>query len=110
MAFNIANFAPGANCSKPIQSIASGALGVGAPMRHTYITEDIHATVDTSGYFNEGVAYKGVYNLLHIGDIIDVVVCSGGAISTYGPHIVMTKSAGVVNVSAVTVGTVTNSD
>ena len=110
MAFIKENFAPAGNSSKPCKSIAAGALGIGAPQKFTYITEDIHATVDTSGYFNAGVAYQGVYNMMNPGDIIDVVVAASGSISTYGTHICMTKSAGVLNVSNVTVNVVTNSD
>ena len=86
-----------------------------APQKFSYATLDAHTTVDGSGYFNSAVAYSGAYNLLEVGDIIDVVVWStaigtGGTISTYGPHIVMTKSAGTIDVSNVTTGTVTNSD
>lgn len=77
----------------------------GAPQRFTYRTQDAHGTVDNSGYFN------AVRQLLEVGDIIDVVVVNGsGVVQTYGPHIVMTKSATAVDVSNVTVGTVTNSD
>lgn len=78
----------------------------GAPQRWSFRTQDAHAAVDTSGYFNEVAA------LLEVGDIIDVVVVNAsGVVQTYGPHIVMTKSAaGVVDVSNVTVGVVTNTD
>ena len=77
----------------------------GAPQMWTYRTQDIHATVDTSGYFND------VRALLEVGDIITVVVVNGsGVVQTYGPHIVMTKSATAVDVSTVTVNVVTNSD
>lgn len=83
--------------------------------RWAYWTLDAHATVDSSSYFNADTAYGGAYQLLERADIIDVVVWSGaiggaGNVLTYGPHIVMTKSAGTINVSAVTAGTVTNSD
>jgi hypothetical protein len=77
----------------------------GAPQRFSYRTQDTHATVDSSGYFNE------VRMLLEVGDIIDVVVVNGsGVVQTYGPHIVMTKTATAVDVSNVTVGVVTNTD
>jgi hypothetical protein len=33
-----------------------------------------------------------------------------GAISTYGPHVVLSNAAGVVDVSNVTVGVVTDTD
>jgi hypothetical protein len=77
----------------------------GAPQRWSYRTQDAHATVDTSGYFNE------VRALLEIGDIIDVVVVNGsGVLQTYGPHCVITKTASAVDVVNVTVGVVTNTD
>lgn len=105
MAFNVSYFNPIGGQSKRGR----------APQMFSYSTLDAHTTVDGSGYFNSGTAYSGVYNQLEVGDIINVVVWStaigaGGTISTYGPHIVMTKSAGTVDVSNVTTGTVTNSD
>lgn len=90
-----------------------------APQRWSYATADAHTTVDGSGYFNGGaVGYGGAYNLLERGDIIDVVVWSGtvnaaagtGSISTYGPHIVIDKANGFIDVTNVTTGTVTDSD
>jgi hypothetical protein len=110
MAFIKENFAPAGNNSKPCKSIAAGALGVGAPQLFSYITEDAHATVDGAGYFNGAVAYGGVYNLLNKGDMIDVVVCAAGAVSTYGRHIVIDKASGTVDVTNVTVGLMTDSD
>lgn len=105
MAFDIAYLNPLGGNSKRGKS----------PQAFTYATLDAHTTVDGSGYFNSSTAYGGAYNMLEVGDIIYVVVWStaigsGGTISTYGPHIVMTKSAGTIDVSNVTTGTVTNSD
>lgn len=105
MTFTIANW-------QPIGGQAKRGL---APQVFTYCTLDAHTTVDGSGYFNLGTAYGGVYHEVERGDIIYVSVWSGaiygaGAISTYGPHIVMTKTGGNVDVSNVTTGTVTNSD
>lgn len=79
------------------------------PTYYTYWTLDTHATVDESGYFNDASLR------LRNGDIILVTVWStaigdGGTISTYGTHIVNSNSSGVVDVSNVTVGTVTDSD
>lgn len=110
MAFNLANLAPAGNPSKGVSSIASGALGQGAPRLWTYVTEDTHATVDSAGYFNGGVAYGGAYNLLALCDIIYVVVAAAGAVSTYGTHIVNGKASGTLDVTNVTVGTMTDSD
>lgn len=100
MAFKKANFA----------TFGSGKRGIGgAPAMHSYKTDDTHATVDTAGYFNP------IRTLLSIGDIIWVVVvtnldASNEALSTYGSHIVIDKSATAVDVTNVTVGTVTDSD
>lgn len=84
-----------------------GKRGV-ASTQWSYWTLDAHATVDTAGYFNAAA------DLLKSGDIINTVVFTTtigtGAISTYGPHIVNSVSAGVVDVSNVTVGVVTDTD
>ena len=76
-----------------------------------YDTLDTHATVRADGYFNN---QDEVLNL-SVGDLIDVVVWTttirSGTISTYGRHIVLSVSAaGVVDVSDVTVGVVTDTD
>lgn len=101
MAFKRANF-------QPIGGQACRGIG-GAPQVFSYKTDDSHATVDTAGYFNE------VRSLLNVGDLIDVVVvtnldASNEALSTYGRHAVIDKSATAVDVTNVTVGTVTDSD
>lgn len=110
MAFALKNLAPMGNPSKGISSIATGALGEGAPRRFSYVTEDPHTTVDGAGYFNGGVAFGGAYNLLQITDIIDVVVVATGAVTTYGTHIVVDKASGTLDVVNVTAGTMTDSD
>lgn len=74
-----------------------------------YKTEDTHATVDTSGYFDLAAG------LLEVTDVINVVVvtnidASNEAVATYGPHIVLSKASGVIDVSNVTVNVVTDSD
>lgn len=100
MAFLKANFA----------TIGTGKRGIGgAPCLHLYKTDDAHTAVDAAGYFNS------IRTLLSIGDIIYVVVvtnlgASNEALSTYGPHIVIDKSATAVDVTNVTTGTVTDSD
>ena len=78
---------------------------------YRYDTLDTHATVDTSGYFNND---DDDINL-RVGDIITVVVWSTavrtGTISTYGTHIVLSVSAvGLVDVGDVTVNVVTDTD
>lgn len=79
--------------------------------KYRYDTLDAHAAIDSSGYFNNSDDSVN----LQVGDIIDVVVWAtairSGTISTYGKHIVLSVSAaGVVDVSDVTVGTVTDTD
>jgi len=99
MAFTRANLSPvGGNASKgPVAGIWS------------YKTDDVHATVDTTGYFN------GVSSLLSVGDIMHVVVvtnlgAANEAVATYGTHIVLSNASGVVDVSDVTVNVVTDTD
>lgn len=95
MPFILKDFAPAAGtAARPL-----------CPAIHTYRTQDTHATVDNSGYFNE------VRGLLKVGDLIYVVVVNGsGVVQTAGWHVVMTKTATAVDVSNVTALTVTNSD
>lgn len=77
----------------------------GSPQMWSYRTEDAHATIDTSGYFNE------VRTLLEVGDLIYAVVVNGsGVVQTAGHHVVMTKTSTAVDVSIVTALTLTNSD
>ena len=105
MAFNITYLNPVGGTSK---------RGL-APQVFTYATLDTHATVDAAGYFNAGTAYKGAYDILSVGDIINVVVWAtaigaGGTISTYGTHIINSKSAGTIDATNVTAGSVIDSD
>ncbi len=80
------------------------------PRLWAYKTDDAHAVVDTVGYFD------AVSGLVRVGDLIDVVVVSNlnlstEAAGTYGRHQVDTvTAAGVVDVTDVTVGTVTDTD
>ena len=98
MAFDITYLVP---------QTAQSKRGVSS-IQWSYWTLDTHATLDTAAYFN------GASKVLTPGDIINVVVFTTtigtGAISTYGPHIVNSVSAGVVDVSNVTVGVVTDTD
>lgn len=107
MAFDLTYFAP-----------VGGQSTRGKASQHwTYWTLDATATVDSAGYFNGGAAYQGAYNMLEVGDIIHRVTWStaigapaGGTISTFGTHIVNSKSAGVIDVTDTTAGTVTDTD
>lgn len=75
-----------------------------------YDTLDTHATVDSSGYFNNSDDDQ----IFGVGDLIDIIVWTTalrtGTISTYGRHIVNEVASGVVDISNVTVGVVTDSD
>lgn len=87
-------------------------MGVGNGFKlYRYDTLDTHATVDTAGYFNNSDDDVN----LKVGDIIEVVVWSTairtGTISTYGKHMVVSVSAaGLVDITNVTVGVMTDSD
>lgn len=99
MAFDITNFAP----------IGQQAKRGKAPQHWAYATLDAAATVDTSGYFNT------VANLVDVGDVIHRVtwataIGSGGTISAYGTHIVLSNASGVVDVSDETNLTETDTD
>jgi len=80
-----------------------------APALYTYKTEDTHATVDGSGYFNK------LANTLSIGDMILVEVvtnrgASNEAVSTVGWHVVNANASGVVDCTNVTAISVIDSD
>jgi len=87
-----------------------GNTGVSkAPRMWGYKTDDAHAVVDTAAYFNNAS------DRLKVGDILYVVVvtnldASNEAVATYGSHIVLSNAAGVVDVSDVSVGVVTDTD
>jgi hypothetical protein len=105
MAFDLTNFSP----------LGGNSRRGKAPQLFSYATLDAHTDVDAAGYFNGAVAYGGAYHLLERGDIIYVVVWAtaigtGGTVSTYGPHVVIDKADGTVDVTNVTTGTVTDSD
>jgi|SRR3990172_2372888 len=80
-----------------------------APAMYAYKTENTHATVDASGYFNK------LANTLSIGDIILVEVvtnrgASNEAVSTVGWHVVNANASGVVDCTNVTAISVIDSD
>jgi hypothetical protein len=102
MPFALANFGPLGGQSRR----GTGANSApGQPQMWSYRTDEATADVDTSGYFN------AVAPLLEVGDLIYRVTVNGsGVVQSAGWHVVMTKSAGVVNVSDVTALTVTNTD
>lgn len=63
MTFDIANFAPVGNTSKPLTGFGTATLK-GAPSVWSFATNDTLATVNTAGYFN------GAAKHLNVGDLI----------------------------------------
>ena len=100
MAFVQANFGP----------VGGTSRRGNVPVVWAYKTDDAHAVVDGSGYFDT------MYANLSIGDVIWVTVvtnlgASTEAVATYGHHLVATiTAAGVVDCTNVTVGLMTDSD
>lgn len=95
MAFTVANFQP----------IGGNSRRGAAPMHWSYATLDATTVVDAAEYFN------AVARLVSVGDIIHRVtwataIGTGGTISTYGTHIVLSNAAGVVDTSDTTVNIV----
>ena len=74
-----------------------------------YKTEDAHAVVDTAGYFNLAAGLLSVTDVINVA-VVTNIDASNEAVATYGPHIVLTIASGVVDVSDVTVGVVTDTD
>ena len=108
MAFTIADDMP---YFQPIggQSRRGSGAAKGGPAIYSFKSESAHAAIDAAGFFN------AIRNMLSIGDLIYVVVvtnrgASNEALSTAGFHVVKDKSASAVDVTDVTVLTVTDSD
>lgn len=66
-----------------------------------YTTTDTGATVDSSGYFNEGVANGGAYNQMKLGDMILANVDTTGT-PLYGIYVVRSRADGVLDVADLT--------
>lgn len=76
----------------------------GALIGHwNYVTTDTAATVDTAGYFN------AASSMLRVGDRITANVDTGGT-PAYGSFVVVSNSAGVVDVADITAMTATDTD
>lgn len=91
------------------QAKLAAAWTVGKQTYWRYDTADAHATVDTADYFLTAANLA----TMRVGDIIDVVVWAStafAAVSTYGRHIVNSNTGAAIDVSDVTVGTVTDTD
>lgn len=94
MAFDASGFQP----------IGGQARTGKAPAMWSYITTDAITAVRVAGYFNP------IRNMLQIGDLIYVVVTSGGALSTASWVVLKDKSASAVDVTDQTALTVTDTD
>lgn len=91
-----------------------GSHGGNGPRIWTYKTADTHAQTDAANYF------QACGDILRLGDIIHVLVvtnidASNEAVSTYGSHLVNSRSgpsAGLftIDITNVTAGSVIDSD
>jgi hypothetical protein len=87
-----------------LQPIGGQARTGRAPAIWSYVTTDAITAVRVVGYFNQA------RDLLQIGDLIYVVVTSGGVLSTASWVVLKDKSATVVDVTDQTAITVTDTD
>ena len=74
-----------------------------------YDTADAHATVDSAGYFDNNDDDQ----IFQVGDMLWIIVWDtvrSGTPSTYGHHLVTEVASGVVDITNVTVGVMTDSD
>lgn len=101
MTFILDNLAPIGNTSKPLSGVGGPVANIkGAPTVYSYVTADTLATVNTSGYFNLGVAYGGAYNIINKGDLIIVLSGAGsGGTLAQGLCTVVDKASGTVDVA-----------
>lgn len=92
-------------------NLVSGSKAGNSPQIWSYTTEDTAATVDTTGYFDNGTTTNtGMRNLMKIGDMIYRVTTSSGSVSTAGLHVVLSNASGIIDVSDATALTVTDAD
>jgi hypothetical protein len=59
---------------------------------YNYLTTDSQATVSASGYFNGGVAYKGLSNDIVTGDYVNVYSSADSSLLKYR----LTNTSGVI--------------
>nr|DAU13499.1 MAG TPA: hypothetical protein [Caudoviricetes sp.] len=104
MSFNIANFAPVGNSSKPVSGLGTATLK-GAPSIWSYITADAVNTVSAANYFNDASRH------LNAGDLI-YTVCGAGSGGTPAPRLFyvnsVNKTTGAVDVADGTAVSVTD--
>lgn len=102
MTFDITNFAPVGNTSKPLTGFGTATLK-GAPSVWSFATNDTLATVNTAGYFND------VAKHVNIGDLI-YGVCDTDGTPAPALFYVNANALGVVDVADGTVVSVTDTD
>lgn len=84
-------------------NLVGGSKAGNSPQVWTYQTEDAAATVDTTGYFDNGTTTNtGMRNLMKAGDLIYRVTTSSGAYSSAGLHVVLSNASGIIDVSDAT--------
>lgn len=98
MAFNINNL-----------TLTSNRTGLTGVAEWKYVTEDAASTVDTSAYFNNAS------HQLRVGDAINVYTVDDEdgiptAVTGHSRHLVVSNSAGVVDVSDTLFGALTDTD
>lgn len=84
MAFDIANFAPVGNTSKPLSGVGTSTLK-GAPSIWSYATADAVNTVSAAQYFN------AAKHLLKVADLI-YAACGAGSGGTLAPRLFIVVS------------------
>ena len=87
MAFNIANFAPVGNTSKPLSGVGTSELK-GAPSVWSYATSDAKNTVTAANYF------LSVIKMLKVGDLIYAVTGAGSGGTLAAALLVVNSNTG----------------
>lgn len=88
-------------------NLVSGSKAGKAPQIWAYKTNDTAATVDGSGYFDNGATTNtGMRDLMRVGDLV-YVHADADSTPSYGLHIVTGNASGVIDVTnAVALGSV----
>jgi|TARA_Y100000310_G_scaffold25794_1_gene24659 hypothetical protein len=79
--------------------IGGGSKAGNAPQMWSYVSEDTPATIDSSGYFDNGTTTNtGLRDLMNVGDLIYIHGTSAGT-AVFGHHIVLSNASGVIDVA-----------
>ena len=101
MAFNIANFAPIGNTSKPFTAVGTP----GAPAVWSYASNDVLTAIDGANYFAGAVQHLNLYDMIYVVSDVD-----GTIISSLLTVNAISKSAGTVDTTDGTDISATDSD